>query len=799
MNNFKKIIAVFAAFFCSISFILIVNAQSTTPPTTAIISAGDILPSNVDLVYEFNTNTKNPFIGAIDSLMQSTLTSQTESSSTGDQAIMDIIKKELTSNNLTFAMKLNMAQTTSGTATDPDYYLTLNFDPQDYSSLINDLSERPVSASYDNIVYFNSSDDTFFALINNLLIITNKQANLLALIDAYTKGSTNVLKNNTNYNTMLPYRVNGAFFNVYINPASIMNDSNLQVDGSPFSSLISESNTAFNPLIFKAMLAEGFSVSQIDNGFLFNVAVKGDKDKLASLGLQFDKYNFVPQLYKKISGQDLIMALEHTNTSGEFHDLMNLFNLDSTILTDYNNFKLTFKTESGIDIDTEILPVLGGENLIAIHKTDQIWPAFTLVFDVKDHISQTQQLLVKLTQYVTQQMQKAQSETGTAFFTSTTSTISGTAFYEFDFDLLKAGNFEENPTMLALPSSQTSIKVLMGVTSDGLLIISTHPNLGAIYTPQGQGLIDNAAFNSDFTNRDENISQLFFLGLDGLHSYISSMMDTFKAEDTMKTGVNALFSPWHDLFTKTYGTPDTSWAKGILHVDVAGVVSSAQNFLTVMESSMPVQSELATFMPQGEKTFCDVYESDWYYPYVRDLSTMGTTPIITGYADGCFHPGSPVTRAEFTKLLIAEMLATGKGSQLQGGGSTDGTTYFRDVPSNLSAEIWFAHYVNMAAANHLIKGFNDGTFRPNEPVTRAEAVEILYNASEKMKEAGIQSPGNILPFTDVTEGNWYLTSVTAAYNLNLVQGVNENHFNPGQNLTRAEAAKIIRLFMDLGS
>ncbi len=88
--------------------------------------------------------------------------------------------------------------------------------------------------------------------------------------------------------------------------------------------------------------------------------------------------------------------------------------------------------------------------------------------------------------------------------------------------------------------------------------------------------------------------------------------------------------------------------------------------------------------------------------------------IITGYDDGTFRPDALVNRSEALKILsLAANLQEFPDAA---------TVSFSDVP----ASEWFAPYVRAAASHEIIGGYSDGTFRPSNPITRAEAAKIVY-------------------------------------------------------------------------
>lgn len=136
-------------------------------------------------------------------------------------------------------------------------------------------------------------------------------------------------------------------------------------------------------------------------------------------------------------------------------------------------------------------------------------------------------------------------------------------------------------------------------------------------------------------------------------------------------------------------------------------------------------------------TFSDVAKSHWAANYIGYMQQFG---IITGYADGSFRPDASVTRAEFAAIASRfERL-------------TEGTKSFSDVPGSH----WAAKYINFAATRGWVNGYADGTFRPNNSITRAEVAAVTCRLLERNADQSyIRSHlSELRAFTDVSESHW---------------------------------------------
>ncbi len=124
----------------------------------------------------------------------------------------------------------------------------------------------------------------------------------------------------------------------------------------------------------------------------------------------------------------------------------------------------------------------------------------------------------------------------------------------------------------------------------------------------------------------------------------------------------------------------------------------------------------AFVLPQSPTgSFKDVSSSLWSFPYIGAVTAK---TWMNGFADGTFRPEGLTTRAEMAKVLVSarefEATATAQPS-------------FKDV----TASHWAFPYVEAAASAGLLFGYEDGTFRPNKNLTRAEAAALIYRALVK--------------------------------------------------------------------
>ncbi len=146
--------------------------------------------------------------------------------------------------------------------------------------------------------------------------------------------------------------------------------------------------------------------------------------------------------------------------------------------------------------------------------------------------------------------------------------------------------------------------------------------------------------------------------------------------------------------------------------------------------------------------FTDVASGAWYNNAVSTLTRAG---ILDGYEDGSFRPNASITRAEFTKIAVSFFKHVGGAS----------SSPFNDVPESA----WYAEFVKAAAELGLIDGYEDGTFRPNAPITRAEACTIVNRTLGRAPDKDNLLPEHeMLTWPDNSRDAWYYAQIQEATN-----------------------------------
>ena len=147
------------------------------------------------------------------------------------------------------------------------------------------------------------------------------------------------------------------------------------------------------------------------------------------------------------------------------------------------------------------------------------------------------------------------------------------------------------------------------------------------------------------------------------------------------------------------------------------------------------------------KTFDDVPTNAWY---TKAVNTLASLDIISGVGDNKFEPERSITRAEFTAMAMKFAV-----------GGEEGENIFSDVDE----DDWFYEAVVNSIQYGWIHGYGDGTFRPNNPITRAEVTAIVNNMLGRAADEDFvdEHADELTPFSDI-EKHWAYYHIVEATN-----------------------------------
>jgi hypothetical protein len=164
---------------------------------------------------------------------------------------------------------------------------------------------------------------------------------------------------------------------------------------------------------------------------------------------------------------------------------------------------------------------------------------------------------------------------------------------------------------------------------------------------------------------------------------------------------------------------------------------------TIFFRMLTDESRNALWMQQN--SFSDVSLYEWFN---NAVSTMANGAVLNGYPDGTFKPNANITRAEFATIAVRFFKDARAGE-----------VSFTDIYGH-----WAEENIRKAAAQGLINGYPDGTFRPDAPITRAEAMAIVNRVLGRHADKD-HLLANMITFVDNMDTNmWYYADVQEATN-----------------------------------
>ncbi|WP_332646805.1 S-layer homology domain-containing protein [Lysinibacillus sp. 54212] len=167
----------------------------------------------------------------------------------------------------------------------------------------------------------------------------------------------------------------------------------------------------------------------------------------------------------------------------------------------------------------------------------------------------------------------------------------------------------------------------------------------------------------------------------------------------------------------------------------------------------------------------DFTDVDHHTEMGKAIQSLVDRGIVNGYGDGTFRPNNVVTRGH-AAIILAGVLKLD---------TANATAHFTDVPTTHKNY----RVISALAQRGIINGHSDGSFRPNDPITREQMAIILARAF-KLKAENID-----LPFTDVKKGSASYTYVSALYYNGITSGITATTFDLNSAVTRGHLAVFI--------
>ena len=166
--------------------------------------------------------------------------------------------------------------------------------------------------------------------------------------------------------------------------------------------------------------------------------------------------------------------------------------------------------------------------------------------------------------------------------------------------------------------------------------------------------------------------------------------------------------------------------------------------------------------------------------FQASIEALVDAQVVNGNPDGTFQPDAPVNRAAMLKMLYKAQ------------GKTPDPLSVRCFP-DVEIGSWYEPFVCDAAAMKYVAGYSDGTFRPDTPVNRVEALKMITQLFNISVEDISDANRDIIKFVDVSTSAWYTQYLITAYITGIlpIPGQDPSRFSPDAQLTRGEAAAYI--------
>ena len=174
--------------------------------------------------------------------------------------------------------------------------------------------------------------------------------------------------------------------------------------------------------------------------------------------------------------------------------------------------------------------------------------------------------------------------------------------------------------------------------------------------------------------------------------------------------------------------------------------------------------------------FVDVAETDWFYNSVKYVYENG---LFKGVTETTFEPDTAITRGMFVTVL-------GRKS-----GIIDGEVAASDY-TDVATDEYYAAHVKWATENGIVNGYGDGTFGPNDIITREQMATIILRYNNFLGKGSAGGLDVELPFADVDEISEYaVDGVMYCYKDSIMMGKSDDIFDPKGDATRAEVAAVL--------
>lgn len=831
----------FAAAFISSALLLM--------PIITGATVGNGIPKNVQIVIKMDLRQKNilqeNILEELSRGLTKELTNETfESEETKDnenfekmskkledkKAEVQKLMKEIAQNSPLFtALQFPEDMTKIFDGEKPMVFVEMTSTEEQWKKLLELKSDKFEKAEYKEQTYY-FYDETYFTFFGGLyetLLIANKKESMETAIDGVLEGNT--LTKNTAYTETAATFLANDFISIYINPPTL---------GKLFSGFMGKINTApekaeeaknaekealkemgeasekgtksYTPKeqnldylekILNAAKTFGASLAEEKSGIQMNFTATYDKEKLKGLGFNRKESLYTPSLYKKSPVEKPIFYYEMFNLAEAWKMQKGPDIQGISMNTIFEEMKKEFKKKTGLNLEKDIINLLDGEIVLIAGEQKNLIPSVSLMTDVKNNPERAKKTLKILKEALEKELKKNKHKKN-AIWQVEEKNIAGGEGYKFSIDAP-----EELKNQDPMIKTVTPIKFSFGVTGENILYISTDEALEKNYS---KGIKEKNILKSMNTKENPEKKSIgrFYLGIKNMASWFKQMMTAthknisegdrkyFNLNEVLQK-TDEVAAPWEDLII--YGTGTETSEEGTLFVHV--------NTDSLNESYLGKITEWGRLFNENETHyenytapgFEDVDEKAWYHEEVKDARVYG---ITKGYEDNTFRGEREVTRAEFLAMAMRSVYEEKSTSETNIFYKKTAETDMDDF-KDVSPAAWYYQTIQNAKNKGVINGYSDNTFHPDEPISRAEAAEIIKNILEKSgveigfeeakeKESiGEKEIEKKYPFSDIPKDQWYSNAVMTNNRLGIMKGGDDGTFAPLRNLNRAESATLM--------
>ncbi len=185
------------------------------------------------------------------------------------------------------------------------------------------------------------------------------------------------------------------------------------------------------------------------------------------------------------------------------------------------------------------------------------------------------------------------------------------------------------------------------------------------------------------------------------------------------------------------------------------------------------------FSSLGTSAFASNFSDTGESQFQNSIEWMSRNGVVNGYADGTFKPMACVNRVEFLKMLFKTR-------------GVDENVYSSELFSDTPADAWFTPYVMTARARGVVNGYSDGTFRPGQCVTKAEATKmalLMYYSQDEISDGAMDS--YVTWLSDLNDSQWYYSFAAFSYNRNFWPKSSDSSLGANSGMTREEVAELL--------